>query len=42
MIESIHEKLIRFHDFLQVSVSELEMTLVTDEKMSNFHIPLKP
>ncbi|EPK3404138.1 sigma factor-binding protein Crl [Proteus mirabilis] len=42
VIESIHETLIRFHDFLQVAVSELEMTLVPDEKMSNFPLPLKP
>ena len=42
VIESIHETLIRFHDFLQAAASELEMTLVPDEKMSNFPLPLKP
>ncbi len=39
VIESIHETLICFHDFLQAAVSELEMTLVPDEKMSNFPLP---
>lgn len=32
VVESINETLIRFHEFLQLAVSELEMTLIPDEK----------
>ncbi|MEQ4922959.1 sigma factor-binding protein Crl [Proteus hauseri] len=40
--ESINETLIRFHGFLQAAVTELEMSLLPDEKMNKLSLPLKP
>lgn len=42
IINSVDETLLRFHDFLQTAVAELEMTLTPDEKMNDFHLSLCP
>ncbi|WP_193016342.1 sigma factor-binding protein Crl [Proteus sp. FME41] len=42
VIEPINETLIRFHAFLQTAASELNMTLIPDEKMNKFPLPIQP
>lgn len=42
VVESINETLICFHEFLQLAVNELEMTLIPDEKMNKFPLPIQP